>query len=53
MADTYKTLKIKQDIHARLLTYLSREQLRNGGQRITICDVMTKLLDIAEDKKKN
>lgn len=52
MADTYKTLKIKQEVHARLLTYLSGQQLKNGGHRLTICDAITRLLDVAEDKKK-
>lgn len=48
MSDNYKTIKLKEDVHARLLTYLSRQQLNNGGRRITLCEAITGLLDIAE-----
>ena len=52
MPDNYKTLKIKKQVHARLLTYTSKQQLKNGGKRITLCEVITSLLDIAETKDK-
>ena len=52
MPDNYKTLKIKAQVHARLLTYTSKQQLDNGGKRITLCEVITSLLDIAETKDK-
>ncbi len=52
MTDNYKTLKIKKDTHARLMTCLSKQQLKSGGKRVTICEVINKLLDIAENKDK-
>ncbi len=52
MKDRYKTLKLNPDVHARLLTYLSGKQLANGGKRVTLCAVITELLDIAEGKSK-
>jgi len=52
MACDYKTLKIKADVHARLLSYLSSMQLKNGGRRITLCEAITRLLDTAEGKDK-
>jgi len=50
MTDSYKTLKIKKGTHARLMTCLSKQQLKNGGKRVTICEVINTLLDIEENK---
>ncbi|MCK4967631.1 MAG: hypothetical protein KAS12_01135 [Candidatus Aenigmarchaeota archaeon] len=52
MKNTYKTLKIHDDVHSRLLKYMSTVQLNNGGHRITICEAINSLLDIADNKNK-
>ena len=48
MKDSYKTLKIKEEVHARLLSYVSSRQMKNGGKRVTLCEAINRLLDIAE-----
>ncbi|MCK4551009.1 MAG: hypothetical protein KAT91_03570 [Candidatus Aenigmarchaeota archaeon] len=52
MKDSYKTLKIKEEVHARLLSYVSFRQMKNGGKRVTLCDAITELLDTAENKNR-
>ncbi|NOR85205.1 hypothetical protein GQ473_03740 [archaeon] len=51
MIDSNKTLKIKKDVHARLLSYVSSLQLKNGGRRVTICDAINSLIDMADNKE--
>ena len=53
MKDSYKTLKIHAGVHSRLLSYMSKIQLKNGGKRVTICDAINLLLDLAENKEDN
>ena len=51
MKDPYKTLKVHEGVHSRLLSYASKIQLKNGGKRVTICDALNSLLDTADSKE--